>query len=113
MFHKGTRAARFQRMVAEQAAAVGWAAHFEAAGHLVHFHRLLDHQVAKEALPRRSKVRTLAQAKKIRCIAVRCIANMRNMQNMTNMTDMFNMTNMTNMNPPYQICKTICQICKI
>ncbi len=82
-------------MVAEQAAAVGWAAHFEAAGHLVH---LLDHQVAKEALPRRSKVRNLAQAKKIRCIAVRCIANMRNMQNMTNMTNMFNMTNMTNMN---------------
>ena len=44
------------RMVAElpeQAAAVGWAAYFEAAGHLVHFHRLLDHQVAKEALPRR------------------------------------------------------------
>jgi hypothetical protein len=52
-------------MVAEQAAAVGWAAHLEAAGHLVHFHRLLDHQVAKEALPRRSKVRILAQAKKI------------------------------------------------
>ncbi len=91
-------------MVAEQAAAVGWAAHFEAAGHLVHFHRLLDHQVtvAKEDLPRRSKVRILAQAKKIRCIAVRCIANIRNMQNMTNMTNMFNMTNMTNMNPPYQ-----------
>jgi len=99
-------------MVAEQAAAVGWAAYFEAAGHPVHFHRLLDHQVAKEALPRRWKVRILAQAKKIRCIAVRCIANMRNMQNMTNMTDMFNMqnmtnmtdmfnmTNMTNMNPP-------------
>ena len=37
----------------EQAAVVGWAAYFEAAGHLVHFHRLLDHQVAKEALPRR------------------------------------------------------------
>ncbi len=52
-------------MVAEQAAAVGWAAHFEAAGHLVHFHRLLDHQVAKEALSRRSKVRILAQAKKL------------------------------------------------
>ena len=93
-------------MVAEQAAAVGWAAHFEAAGHLVHFHRLPDHQVAKEALPRRSKVRILAQAKKV-------IANMRNMQNMTNTTDMLNMTNMTNMNPPYQICKTICQICQI
>jgi hypothetical protein len=97
----------------EQAAAVGWAAYCEAAGHLVHFHRLLDHQVAKEALPRRWKVRILAQAKKIRCIAVRCIANMRNMQNMTNMTNMFNMTNMTNMNPPFQICKTICEICKI
>ena len=83
-------------MVAEQAAAVGWAAPLEAAGHLVHFHRQLDHQVAKEAVPRRSKVRILAQAKTIRCIAVRCIANMRNMQNMTNMTDMFNMTNMTN-----------------
>jgi hypothetical protein len=98
----------------EQAAAVGlagWAAYFEAAGHLVHFHRLLDHQVAKEALPRRWKVRILAQAKKIRCIAVRCLANMRNMQNMTNMTNMFNMTNMTNMNPPFQICKTIGQIC--
>jgi hypothetical protein len=52
-------------MVAEQAAAVGWAAPLEAAGHLVHFHRLLDHQVAKEALPRRSKVRILAQAKKL------------------------------------------------
>ncbi len=75
--------------VAEQAAAVGWAAPLEAAGHLVHFHRQLDHQVAKEAVPRCSKVRILAQAKKIRCIhciAVRCIANMRNMQNMTNMT---------------------------
>jgi len=100
-------------MVAELAAAVGWAAPLEAAGHPVHFHRQLDHQVAKEAVPRRSKVCILAQAKKIRCIAVRCIANMRNMQNMTNMTDMLNMTNMTNMNPPYQICKTICQICKI
>ena len=44
-------------MVAEQAAAVGWAAPLEAAGHLVHFHRQLDHQVAKEAVPRRSKVR--------------------------------------------------------
>ena len=89
----------------EQAAAVGWAAHFEAAGHLVHFHRLLDHQVEKKALPRRSKVRILAQAKQIRCIAVRCIANMRNMQNMTNMTDMFNMTNMTNMNPHIKYAK--------
>jgi hypothetical protein len=45
----------------EQAAAVGWAAYFEAAGHLVHFHQLLDHQVAKEALPRRLKVRILAE----------------------------------------------------
>ena len=51
------------RMVAEQAAAVGWAAHYEAAGHPVHFHRLLDHQVANEALPRRSKVRILAETK--------------------------------------------------
>jgi hypothetical protein len=50
-------------MVAEQAAAVGWAAHFGAAGHPVHFHRLLDHQVANEALPRRSKVRILAETK--------------------------------------------------
>ncbi len=58
----------------EQAAAVGWAAYFEVSGHLVHFHRLLDHQVAKEALPRRWKVCILAQPKKIRCIAVRCIA---------------------------------------
>ncbi len=33
------------------------------------------------------------------------------MQKMTNMTNVFNMTNMTNMNPPYKICKTICQIC--
>jgi len=48
-------------MMAEQAAAAGWAAHYEAAGHPVHFHRLLDHQVAKEALPRRSKVRILAE----------------------------------------------------
>jgi hypothetical protein len=72
-----------------------------------------DHQVAKEALPRRWKVRILAQAKKIRRTAVRCIANMRNMQNMFHMTNMFNMTNMTNMNPPFQICKTICDICKI
>jgi hypothetical protein len=48
-------------MVAEQAAAVGWAAHYEAAGHPVHFHRLLDHQVAKEALPRRLKLRILAE----------------------------------------------------
>ena len=92
-------------MLAEQAAAVGWAAPLEAAGHLVHFHRQLDHQVAKEALPRRSKVRILAQAKTIRCIAVRCLANMRNMQNMTNMTDMFNMTNMTNMNPHIRYAK--------
>ena len=53
----------------EQAAAVGWAAHFEAAGHLVHFHRLLDHQVAKEALPRRWKVRIMAQAKKLDALA--------------------------------------------
>ncbi len=53
-------------MVAEQAAAVGWAAHFEAEGYLVtvHLHRLLDHQVAKEALPRRLKVHILAQATK-------------------------------------------------
>ena len=51
-------------MVAEQAATVGsWAAHFEAAGHPVHFHRLLDHQVANEVLPRRSKVRILAETK--------------------------------------------------
>ena len=55
-----------------------------------------DHQVAKEALPRRWKVRILAQAKKIRRTAVRCIANMRNMQNMFHMTNMFNMTNMIN-----------------
>jgi hypothetical protein len=86
-------------MVTEQAAAVGWAAHFEAAGHPVHFHRLLDHQVAKEALPRRSKVRILAETIKNRCMSVTCIANMRNIQNMYNMTDMFNMTNMTNMKP--------------
>ena len=90
-------------MVAEQAAAAGWAAHYEAAGHPVHFHRLLDHQVAKEALPRRSKVRILAETIKNRCMSVTCIANMRNilnmynMTNMTNMTYMFHMTNMTNM----------------
>ena len=58
-----------RRMIARKpnggraAAAVGWAAHFEAAGHPVHFHRLLDHQVANEALPRRSKVRILAETK--------------------------------------------------
>ena len=40
-------------MVSEQAAAVGWAAHFEAAGHPVHFHRLLDHRVEMESLPHR------------------------------------------------------------
>ena len=84
-------------MVAELAAAVGWAAPLEAAGHPVHFHRQLDHQVAKEALPRRSKVRILAETMKNRCISVTCIANMRNIQNMYNMTNMFNMTNMTNM----------------
>jgi hypothetical protein len=71
--------------------------------HPVHFHRLLDHQVAKEALPRRSKVRILAETIKNRCMSVTCIANMRNilnmynMTNMTNMTYMFHMTNMTNM----------------
>jgi len=105
-------------MMAEQAAAAGWAAHYEAAGHPVHFHRLLDHQVAKEALPRRSKVRILAETIKNRCMSVTCIANMRNilnmynMTNMTNMTYMFHMTNMTNMidmfnmtnlNPPLSI----------
>jgi hypothetical protein len=46
--------------VSEQAAAAGWAAKFEAACHLVHFHHLQDHEVAMEARPRRLKVRILA-----------------------------------------------------
>ncbi len=50
-------------MVSEQAATAGWAAQFEAACHLVHFHHLQDHQVAMEARdarPRRLKVCILA-----------------------------------------------------
>ncbi len=49
-------------MVSEQAAAVGWTVHCEAACHPVHFRRLLDHRVAMESLPRRLKVRILTQA---------------------------------------------------
>jgi hypothetical protein len=61
-------------MVSEQAAAAGWAAQFEAACHLVHFHHLQDLQVAMEARPRRLIVLILAPETEIKCIAIRCIA---------------------------------------
>jgi hypothetical protein len=103
-------------MVAEQAAAVGWAAPLEAAGHLVHFHRQLDHQVAKEAVPRRSKVRILAQAKKIRCIAV-SLSEMHSKYEKYAKYDKYDRyvqyDKYDQYEPPISKCKTICQICKI
>ncbi len=49
-------------MMAEQVASAGWAAQYEAACHLVHFHHLQDLQNAMEARPRRLKVHILAPA---------------------------------------------------
>ena len=44
------------------AESAGWAAQFETACHLVHFHHLQDLQNAMEARPRRLKVHILAPA---------------------------------------------------
>ncbi len=52
-------------LMAEQVASAGWAAQFEAACHLVHFHHLQHLQNEMEARPRRLKVHILAPATKL------------------------------------------------